>query len=291
LYWTADANATQGYDIYQGTFPGTVSPIPVQQNVMSASANVTGLQFGQTYVFAVAAVSSSGVSPRSIPIDVTIVPAAPTGVTVKSSGAGSVVVSWAQDAGANDYEVFEGTAAEAQGSIPILTGIIGTTVTINGLTPGQQPVFSIYALNAGGTSASSAQAGGAVAPAVPTAVVATAGNGSVSLSWSAVAGASTYEVFEGTTSGQEGAQAVKTGISGTTASIGGLSNGTKYYFTVAAVNAGGASAPSAEASTTPVAPPSSGGGGGLDWLSLVGLVALVSSRRMPSSRPRVAPCR
>ena len=111
----------------------------------------------------------------------------------------------------------------------------GTTVTINSLTPGQQPVFSIYALNAGGTSAPSAQVGGTVAPAAPIAVVATAGNGSVSLSWSAVAGASTYEVFEGTTSGQEGAQAVKTGISGTTASISGLSNGTKYYFTVAAV--------------------------------------------------------
>ena len=285
LYWTADANATQGYDIFQGTFPGTVSPIPVLQNVTNPNANVTGLQFGQTYVFAVAAVSSSGVSPRSIPIDVTIVPAAPTGVTVKSSGAGSLVLSWAQDAGANDYEVFEGTATEAEGNLPILTGIIGTTVTINSLTPGQQPVFSVYAMNAGGTSAPSSQVTGTVAPGVPSAVVATAGNGSVSLSWSAVAGASTYEVFEGTTSGQERAQAVKTGISGITASIGGLGNGTKYYFTVAAVNAGGASAPSAEASATPVAPPSSGGGGGLDWLSLVALVALVSSRRM--ARPPI----
>jgi subtilase family serine protease len=283
LYWTADANATQGYDIYQGTVPGTVSPTPAQQNVMTTATNITGLQFGQTYVFAIAAVSSSGVSPRSNPVEVTIVPAAPTGVTVKSSGAGTLVVSWAKTTGANDYDVFEGTTTEAEGNIPILTGITGTTVTIGSLTPGQQYVFSIYALDAGGTSAPSAQASGTVVPAVPTAVTATAGNGAVTLSWSAVSGASTYEVFEGTTSGHEGAQAVTTGISGTTASISGLSNGTKYYFTVAAVNAGGASGPSAEASAAPVAPPSSGGGGGLDWLSLMTLVALVGTRRMPSS--------
>ena len=284
LYWTADAAATQGYDIYQGTVPGTVSPTPVQQNVMTTATNITGLQFGQTYVFAIAAVSSSGVSPRSIPVEVTIVPAAPTGVTVNSSGADTLIVSWAKTPGANAYDVFEGTTTQAEGNIPILTAITGTTVTIGSLTPGQKYVFSIYALDAGGTSAPSAQASGTVVPAVPTAVTASAGHGAVTLSWSAVSGASTYEVFEGTTSGQEGAQAVTTGISGTTASISGLSNGMKYYFTVAAVNSGGASGPSAEASATPVAPPSSGGGGRLDWLSLVALVALVSTRRIPSSR-------
>lgn len=281
LYWTADANATQGYDPYQGTFPGTVSPTPVQRNVMLTNANVTDLQFGQTYVFSVAAVSSSGVSPHSIPIEVTIVPAAPTGVTVKSSGAGMLVVSWAKDTGANDYSVFEGTTTQAEGNIPLQTGVTGTASTIGSLTPGQSYVFSIYAPNAGGTSAPSAQVSGTVVPAVPGAVAATAANGAVSLTWSAVSGASTYEVFMGTTSGNEGAQAVKTGITGTTASISGLNNGTKYYFTVAAVDAGGASAPSAEANATPVAPPGSGGGR-LDWLSLVVLAALVSTRRMPS---------
>jgi hypothetical protein len=102
------------------------------------------------------------------------------------------------------------------------------------------------------------------------------------LSWSAVAGATTYEVFDGTTSGQEGTQPVQTGISGTTATIGGLTNGTKYYFTVAAVNSGGASPPSAEASSTPVAPP--GGGGDLDWLSLVALAALASARGLGCAR-------
>jgi hypothetical protein len=180
LYWTADANAAQGYDIYQGTYPGTVSPMPVQQNVMSTNTNMTKLQFGQTYVFAIAAVSSNGVSPSSIPINVTIVPAAPTGVTVKSSGPGSVLVSWAPDPGANDYEVFQGATTQGEGSIPILTGFTGTSVTINGLTAGQQPIFSIYALNAGGTSAPSAQVSVTVASATSTGVTATAGNGSSS---------------------------------------------------------------------------------------------------------------
>jgi hypothetical protein len=73
-----------------------------------------------------------------------------------------------------------------------------------------------------------------------------------------------------------------TGISGTTGTVGGLTNGTKYYFTVAAVNSGGASPPSAEASATPVAPP--GGGGDLDWLSLVALATLAGARGLCGAR-------
>jgi subtilase family serine protease len=270
LNWTASANATQGYDIYQGILPGTVSSTPVQQNVQSTIADISGLQFGQTYVFAVAAVSSNGVSPRSIPIDVTIVPAAPTGLTATSPSAGTLVISWAKSSGANDYGVYQGAQA-------ILGQVTAQSVTFNGLTAGAQYTFSIFAQNAGGQSAP-ATVTGTVAPAAPTAVAATPGNAIVSLSWGAVTGATGYQVFMGTTSGGEGSQAVETGP-GTSASFSGLTNGTKYFFTVVAVNSGGKSPASAEASATPIGPPSSGGGGGaLDWLSLAALMTLVGRR-------------
>lgn len=91
LTWTADAAATLGYDIYEGTAPSTVSSSPIQQNVTGTSAMVSNLQFGQSYAFAIAAVSASGTSPKSSPTVITIIPAAPGGLQVSAAGAGSPV--------------------------------------------------------------------------------------------------------------------------------------------------------------------------------------------------------
>ena len=122
----------------------------------------------------------------------------------------------------------------------------------------------------------STEASGTTIANAPTGFAASAGNGSVSLTWSASAGATGYNVYEGMTASGEGAQPVQSGLAGTSATIGGLSNGKKYYFTVAAVDAGGVSAPSGEASATPAAP--KGGGGAMDWLALAGLAALLGAR-------------
>ena len=80
---------------------------------------------------------------------------------------------------------------------------------------------------------------------------------------------------------------MQSSISGTSATISGLTNATAYYFTVAAVDAGGTSAPSPEANATPVAPPppSKGGGGSMDWLTLFGLGVLGAFRRTRSTPP------
>ncbi len=92
-------------------------------------------------------------------------------------------------------------------------------------------------------------------PAAPTGVVATAGDGQVTLSWSSVANATSYEVFDATSAGAEsytGAPACTT--SSTSCTVSGLTNGSAYYFTVEAVNGTGASPPSSEVSATPAPP-------------------------------------
>ena len=61
----------------------------------------------------------------------------------------------------------------------------------------------------------SAEASGTTIANPPTGFMASAGNGSVSLSWSASSGATSYNVYEGTTSSGEGAQPVQSGVSGT----------------------------------------------------------------------------
>jgi fibronectin type 3 domain-containing protein len=156
--------------------------------------------------------------------------------------------------------------------------VTGISTTVGNLSAGQEYFFTVAAVDAGGTSTPSVQANGTVVPAAPTGLAATAGNGTVSLTWSAAAGTSSYNVYEGTSASGESSVPVQTGLTSPSASIGGLGNGTIYYFYVAAVNAGGTSANSNQANATPIAPPSSSGGGSMDWLAL-GLLALLAGFR------------
>lgn len=111
------------------------------------------------------------------------------------------------------------------------------------------------------------------APATPTSLTAAVDNRTVTLAWTAVSGASSYNVYEGVASGQEASAPVETVYAGASNSVSGLSQGKSYYFVVTAVNENGESADSVEASVTiPGAASNSGGGGGggsLGWVELV----------------------
>ena len=94
------------------------------------------------------------------------------------------------------------------------------------------------------------------APTAPTGLTAAPGNGSVTLTWTASGGATTYSVKRGAVSG--GPYTVLGSVAATaplTFTDATASNGSTYYYVVSASNSTGASPNSTEVSVTPFAPP------------------------------------
>lgn len=92
-------------------------------------------------------------------------------------------------------------------------------------------------------------------PSVPSAPSLTVGDTQLSVSWTAVAGATTYDVIYNTSDSTSGATAFSGNpVSDTSAVITGLTNDTRIYVFVRASNATGSSAYSGSATATPVEP-------------------------------------
>jgi fibronectin type 3 domain-containing protein len=274
LSWSAPASnggaAVTGYDVYRGTSAGGESATPIATNVTGTSFIDTGLANGTTYYYTVTAINAVGMSPPSSEASATPQPtvaSAPLSV-VAGPGNASVTVSWsvpASDGGSpiTGYDVYRGTSAGGEPATPIATNVTGTSFTDTGVTNGTTYYYKVAAVNAVGVSPRSNEASAtpqppATAPSAPQSLAAAGGNGSVSLSWSAPASnggspVTGYEVYRGTSPGGESATPIASN-SATSFTDTGLTNGTTYYYTVAAVNAVGVSTRSNEASATPQAP-------------------------------------
>lgn len=103
---------------------------------------------------------------------------------------------------------------------------------------------TVYELDVFGTPAP-------VKPPIPNGLIATSGNDQVTLTWSAVTGATGYNVKRSTTAGGP-YTTVASNVYGSPYTDTTVTNGTKYYYVVTALNAGGESGNSNEASATPM---------------------------------------
>jgi hypothetical protein len=190
-------------------------------------------------------------------------PAAPSGVTA-TAGSGSATVSWTAPSGGGpvtSYTITPYIGATAQTTTTVTGTPPATTKTIGGLNPGSSYTFKVSAANPTGSSADSAASnavtpGGASAPGAPTGVTATSGAGKVTVAWTAPSsdGGSTLTGYRITPYDGGAAQSpVDVDASSTTADVTGLTKGTDYTFTVAAVNAAGTgTASAASAAATPL---------------------------------------
>ena len=177
---------------------------------------------------------------------------APSGLTA-TAGNAQVNLAWNASGGALAYYVKRATTSGGpytQVATPSSTSYVDTAVS-----NGTKYFYVVSAYDSDGQSANSAEVSATPqvqAPAAPNGLQATAGNAQVSLSWNAVSGATSYHVKRSTASGGEVQIAAPTSASFTDT---GLTNGTKYFYVVSAVNGGGESANSTEVSATPATAP------------------------------------
>jgi hypothetical protein len=178
----------------------------------------------------------------------------PTGLTA-TAGDSEVTLTWTASTGATGYNVKRATTSGGPYSklaSPTSPGYTDSTAT-NGTTY----YYVVSSLNPGesGDSAevSATPKAPSTPPPVPTNLVATAADTTVTLTWTASTGATSYNVKRSTTSGgpytQIGAPTAPT-FTDT-----GLTDGTTYYYVVSAVNSAGESANSAQVTTVPSVPP------------------------------------
>lgn len=197
---------------------------------------------------------SGGGGGGTTPTPTPTAPAAPTGLAA-SAGNAQVSLTWTGSTGATSYSVKRGTSSS--GPYTQIGTPTATSYMDSGLTNGTTYYYVVAAVNSAGASANSSPASAMptapqTVPAVPTGLTATAGNTQVSLSWATSAGATSYSVKRGISSGGPYTQIGTP--SGTSYSDSGLTNGTTYYYVVSAVNSVGESANSNQASAMPTAP-------------------------------------
>ncbi|WP_060861571.1 cadherin-like beta sandwich domain-containing protein [Paenibacillus riograndensis] len=181
----------------------------------------------------------------------------PPVMAAPTAGDAAVTLKWAPVSGATGYKVFASTVPGTYGTALATLGPAADSYSAAGLTNGTTYYFVVKAVNGGGDSAASAEVSAtpqAPAPGAPVVQAVTAGDGQVHLVWAPVSGATGYNVYTSTTSGEYGAAAGTVAAAVYSYDAVGLTNGTTYYFVVKAVNGGGDSAASAEVSATPQVP-------------------------------------
>ena len=211
-------------------------------------------------------------------------PAAPTGVTAVP-GDGQVTISWNTVPDATSYDLFYATRSNVaerddhsgdggedhsgdggedhnDGVKVIQVRNVTSPFVVKPLAASTTYFFTVRAVAAGRRGDASAEVSATTSaitpvvtiPAAPTGVVATGGTRHVTISWPAVSGAASYNLYWSTTTGVTIATGTK--ITDVTNPFvqRGLADSTTVFYVVTAVNSAGESAASAQAEATTLAP-------------------------------------
>jgi hypothetical protein len=251
LRWAAVEGATI-YEVWMSRINDPTTAVKYGDDIStSLSATINGLNNGTKYYIWLKAKNSfgtSGFSPAAMgtPSASSVKPPNPETPPVIIAGNGQLTVSWQAVEDTDMYEVWAGTANYAQTAVKQGEDVSGLSTVISGLNNGTTYYVWTRAKNNIGISGFSPSASGKPlgTPRMPTL---TPGYKSLTVTWTAVAGADQYEVYYGI----DTPTTLAITTAGTTATITGLTDGTTYFVRLRAKNANGISEYGAGASGVP----------------------------------------
>ncbi len=210
---------------------------------------------GTTYYYLIKAVNSSGITLADKELHLTPLSPMPGSFSISSAqiGNSSVQLTWTSSTDATNYTVAYGTVS---GSYPTVVSNSATSpTTVTGLTNGTSYYFMVAAQNASGYTNASSEVSAQPEPLPGSFNISSIvpNDGQLTINWTTASAATSYILKYGTVSGSYPTVVSNSATSPTT--VTGLTNGTSYYFMVAAQNASGYTNASSEVSAQP-APPS-----------------------------------
>jgi hypothetical protein len=251
LNWGAVAGAAS-YGIHVSTVATFASTVSSQTGVTAISTFVNGLANSTIYYWQVNATNVAGTSAWSGVWSFTTVIATPSPPALASPTNGSVnqatalTLTWGTVTNAASYGVQVSTVATFASTVSNQSGLAAASAAASGLSNSIICYWRANATNAGGTSAWSGIWSFATiiaAPAAPTLASPTNGASNqpvnLTLSWSTVSGASTYELQLSTVSDFSTKVLIGEALLSTSIVASGLVNTTGYYWRAAATNGGG----------------------------------------------------
>ncbi len=244
LTWSRSSAAT-GYVIYRATgSSSTFTKITSVSGGSTLTYTDRGLTTGRTYRYQVRAYATINgttingtkvYSSKSSAVSAAPKPTAPTGVKAGHTSATKVKVSWSAVKGATGYRVYRATSKT--GSYTKLADTTGTSYTNTGLTKSKTYYYKVRAwVTVSGTRTYSAQTAAVAvkpAPAAPAGVKVSRAATKATVRWSAVTGATAYQVYRASSSSGSYTRVGET--TATSFANTGLSGTKTYYYKVRAL--------------------------------------------------------
>ena len=264
LSWTDVATNETGFRVYRSVNSSVWAELANVPSGTTVLADTT-VMASNTYYYKVVSYSSAGTSMDSnVALATTPAmpkPAAPASLVATAVSSAQINLSWADTSTNEDGFCVERSTDGANFSALTNLGVNATSFSDTGLTSSKKYYYRLYAFNSGGASSytsivsATTQAPVPVPAAPSTLALTVSGSFAIALSWRDNSTNETGFSIERSTNGTSftAVGTVAAGVKTYTSS--GLAPATKYYFRVAAYNAGGSSAYTSVVSATTAALP------------------------------------